>query len=1077
MMQNNGVSPYVELGLPLSSEQRQQAAADGTLPAVFLQLDLHGDVQVQRLQDAWHAVLRRHAILRHAFGLVSGYRGLRQQALAEPPSSVWQVQPVREDERQHWQQQSFDLLNGQVVRAGLLDCGDRCWQFWLAASPLVADSRSLLQLAADLRQHYLNTDVADEAFAYADYVEWRQSLDDDVDAGAGQAYWANYAQQALQAQAPRLSCRREAVPGVPPQHGVSHAVLPAALAASLQDWAGQHQVTPETVLHAAWLSLLGKLTQVEQVRSAWQHDCRADYEPMAQAVGLYEKLFPLALTVSPQHSFGDVVQQLALLAERHTGAQEYMSDDVAAAASAEIGFAAVTLNRVWNDAGLTWRAQLPALSGQGFELALLVNLADPAHIALQLHSAAQCYREAAMTGLLQQYQAFLAQALQHSAAPLATLHWDDQSLWPQRLSAQPLALDIGRDSVLAHIERQALATPQAIALSGADGSAPLDYATLMTRVNQLAHWLREQGAGAQTRVALALRRSPQMVVALLAVWRAGAAYVPIDLNWPAARRASLLQDAMPLLVLHEHGSDDLGGTSLRQVVLDDLQATLQHYPTQAPVVASALSDAAYVLYTSGSTGIPKGVVIEHGQLLNYVAAAAQGMQLQHCRCWGLTSTVAADLGNTALFIALFHGAELAIADDNDMQDGVHFAAFLRRRQVDALKIVPSHLEALLDTEDASLPQTIVLGGEAAAPALIRKIWQRHPDCRVFNHYGPTETTVGVMWHRFSKAEVASDDGDAVIPLTEVMANCRVAVLDASLQTVPMGAVGQLYIGGAQRCRGYLNQANTAAAAAFVSDPHDPQQSWYRSGDLACYLPQGGVRILGRADDQVKIRGFRIEPAEVEAALLQQAGVRQAVVLAHAAPGEASSLTACIVADTAQTPWAGDPQAAPLMLRNALLAILPEPMVPARYVLLPAFPRLANGKIDRRALLQSVSVAAAQEQTQATELAADDLEFVVLDAMAQLLPAAQGLGRHGDFIAAGGHSLLAIKLVARLRKLLRIEIAPAMVFDHATPATLAAALRAQTSEPEQLAQLEQLATLRRSLLEMPAAEREALLEQV
>jgi acyl-coenzyme A synthetase/AMP-(fatty) acid ligase len=379
-----------------------------------------------------------------------------------------------------------------------------------------------------------------------------------------------------------------------------------------------------------------------------------------------------------------------------------------------------------------------------------------------------------------------------------------------------------------------------------------------------------------------------------------------------------------------------------------------------------------------------------------------------------------------------------------------------------------------------LPQTIVLGGEAAAPALIRKIWQRRPDCRVFNHYGPTETTVGVMWHRLGSADVdsdGSDDADTIIPLTEVMGNCRVAVLDAALQAVPVGGIGQLHIGGAQRCRGYLNQANPAAAA-FIVDPHDPQQSWYRSGDLACYLPQGGVRILGRADDQVKIRGFRIEPAEVEAALLQQAGVRQAAVLAHAAPGEPYSLTACIVADAAQASWSGDPQAATLALRNALLALLPEPMVPARYVLLPVFPRLANGKIDRRSLLQSASAAAAQEQTQVTEAAADDLEFVVLDAMTQLLPSApQRLGRHSDFIAAGGHSLLAIKLVARLRKLLRIEIAPALVFDHATPAMLAGALRAQASEPAQLAQLEQLATLRRSLLEMPQAEREALLEQV
>jgi len=1023
----------------LSSEQRLQQAQPQA--AHTLQLDWQGPLEFSRLEAAWETVVARHAILRHAFGQAEGYRGVRQAPLPQPPAQSLRLHRLPPGAPTPTAQ--FDTACGQVIQAWLAQDEAQRGRLLLAAAPLVADHRSLWLLADEVRRQYRDQGIpAEEAFQYADYVQWRQSLDEDDDARIGQAYWANLGQQLAQVPALRLSYRREAVSGstVP---AVVRNRIGTVLATGLQTLQAARQLETATILHAAWLALLARLGQVGQIACAWQHDCRDDYEPMAQALGLYGKTLPLILNLAPQATLTELAAQLAAQCEQHVAAQEYLPDDLAARLP-EIGFSAHQSAGCWQEGALRWQLQWQPSGDARLALSLQADLGDPSAPALALHYDARRYDADTMAGLLRQYEAWLGEALAHPDAAWTQRQWEDGAVWPQRLPAQAQTLALSRDSVLTHIAAHAVATPEAIALSSA--GSRISYAQLLQRVNQLAHWLQAQGVARGAHVALVLPRSPDMVLALLAVWRCGAAYVPIDPDWPVARQHAVLADAAPALVLHDGKAASAAG--LRHAVLP---VDLQGYPAHAPAIEPSLQDLAYLLYTSGSTGTPKGVLIEHEQLLNYVVAASQGMALAQCRCWGLTSTVAADLGNTALFGALLHGAELAIADASDMQDGAHFAAFLQRHQVDAIKIVPSHLDALLDGGSAVLPATLVLGGESTPAALLRRIWQCRPQARIFNHYGPTETTVGVMWHPCCAADAADDAG--AVPLTRVMANCRVAILDDDLRPVPVGGIGQLCIAGAQRSRGYLNR------------PEEDRQGWYRSGDLACYLPQGGLRILGRADEQVKIRGFRIEPAEIEVALLLQPSVRQACVMSPAAQGEPAHLVA----------WVSGEGIAVESLRSALQDLLPEPMQPDRIVALPSFPRLANGKVDRRALLATLAEQTARAgQGSQAEAPRDDLEFILLHTMQQLLPDAAALGRESDFIEAGGHSLLAIKLVARLRKLLQVEIAPALVFDHATPAALAAALRAQAPDG---AALEQLAGLRRTLLEMPAAQRDALLEQV
>jgi hypothetical protein len=325
--------------------------------------------------------------------------------------------------------------------------------------------------------------------------------------------------------------------------------------------------------------------------------------------------------------------------------------------------------------------------------------------------------------------------------------------------------------------------------------------------------------------------------------------------------------------------------------------------------------------------------------------------------------------------------------------------------------------------------------------LIDRIRRLAPDCTIYNHYGPTETTVGVMVHRVTPEDAAVE----VLPLSQALANNRAYVLDEALRLSPSAALGELYIGGAQLCRGYLNRDGEGR---FVSDPWAPGERLYRTGDLAYVRPEGGIVLSGRADQEVKIQGFRLHPAEVERALLDEPGVRQAALATRPNEQSGSELWAFLVVEVE-----ADLEAQRAAFSRRLAERLPAHMVPARYVLLPELPRLPNGKIDRVALMSSAEAEALQQEVIAPR---DDLEFVLAACLSELL------GREvrdveSDFFSLGVHSLLVIKLVARIRKLLEVSIAPGLVFDHASVAALASELRRASGD---VARLQELAARQR-----------------
>jgi amino acid adenylation domain-containing protein/FkbM family methyltransferase len=443
-------------------------------------------------------------------------------------------------------------------------------------------------------------------------------------------------------------------------------------------------------------------------------------------------------------------------------------------------------------------------------------------------------------------------------------------------------------------EAQAAATPDETAL--VFECHRLTYSELDRRANQLAHYLRGLGVGPEMLVGLLIERSVEMIVGLLGVLKAGAAYVPMDTAFPQERIAFMLEDAnVAALVTQSSLLASLPAGVPKPVCLDtfDWTASERLARSDARVHPEHL---AYVIYTSGSTGRPKGVCIEHRNIVNYTLGVSERFQFTPGMNHATVSTIAADLGNTVIFPALFSGGCLHVISQARAENQAMLSEYFNREKIDVLKIVPSHLAALQtgNNSDQVMPRSrLIVGGEASQRDWIERLRLLSPNCEIYNHYGPTETTVGVLSYHVGAQLPTTPSGK--LPLGRPLPNSRVYVLDENRQPVPAGVPGELYIGGRGVARGYLNRPELTAEK-FIPDPFsaDPGARLYRTGDRARHLPDGNIEFCGRIDHQVKIRGYRVELGEIEGALREEGGVRDAVVSAYEDESGNNELVAYIV---------------------------------------------------------------------------------------------------------------------------------------------------------------------------------------
>ena len=989
-----------EEAFALSPQQRSQWLAG--LPAVRLELEIKGPLALERLHQRLVALSACHEALR-----------LR---VRPEPGLLMPLQVVEST-----------VTAADAIGVEVQSISDDRHRVTLQLPALSADRGTLLRLA----QALASTDAPsldDEAMTYTQYSAWLYELQADEDAEHGRRFWAS---QTLDEPAASELLYRQVRSDCPDAPVTTRLSANAQLSMALDSFCQRHDATPEQVLMAAWGVLLQRLSSGDSpaLTLNWVHDCRDDYEELADCWGLFAKPLPLRWQPAADSAFAQALANLQVLCEQATEWQEYCAVSTTPPADAA-------------QYGFQWAGQLPdrldTLGSMASTLTVLDAQAIPAGMELLLvaETIAGDYRlnlchlpgrysEQAARVLLEQFQSLLLDALANPGKPLAELSVQAPS-FTATLAARQAPLDdatLAFASVPASFDVCAAQFPEHLALR--DHNGQLSYAQLQARSNQLAHYLRAQGVGREDRVALYLDRSAQMVLAMLAVLKSGAAFVPLDVHQPAQRTLAILQQAQPAFVLSGSAGSAPALPTIGSLDLRD-EATWQQAPATAINVEIQAQDAAYVLFTSGSTGTPKGVIVEHRQLASYVTSVSRRLALAAGERSAVVTSLAADLGYTLLFPALLSGGELHLLDKETAMDAQAWAAWQAQYPIDHLKIVPSLLDAwLIHAQSAAvLPRKqLILGGESCSRRLLQSIRSLAPALAIFNHYGPTETTVGVVMH---KAEPAMDYRR--LPLSDRLDGMRLYLLDEQQALAAPGQSAELYIAGPQLARGYLDAQQNAGR--FIELAQLPGERLYRTGDMARYRHDGSLEITGRADRQVKIRGFRVELDEIQAQLTALPGVAQAAVECIPRGELGQQLFAFMTLAPGHSTTVA-------RLHGQAQDCLPDYMLPTLRIV-EALPLMGNGKLDRKTLQQWADKVL---DTVGSALPRTPLEALLAEVWAQVL----GLERVGiddDFFELGGHSLAAVTLASRLQAALSAPVTVNAVFNAPSVSAFAALVQAE-----------------------------------
>ncbi|HEX6750909.1 MAG TPA: amino acid adenylation domain-containing protein, partial [Longimicrobium sp.] len=1047
------ITPVDRTGpIPLSFAQQrlwflEQLGDLGSTYHIPTRLRLKGELDRDALVGALDRIVARHEALRTTFTEVDG---VPEQRIAPAEASGFHLvehdvsgQVDAEAELDRWMDEEarapFDLEHGPLIRGRLVRLAADDHVLLVTMHHIVGDGWSMWVLFGELSALYA-------AFArgepdplpplpvqYADYAAWQRGWVEGELLERQASYWERAlagAPELLELPTDRARPRKQDFAG-----DSVDVELDEELTAALKALSQRHGATLFMTLLAGWATVLARLSGQDDVVIGTPSANRGRRE-IEELIGFFVNTLALRVDLSGAATVAEVLARVKARALEAQQNQDIPFEQVVERVQPARSLAHTPLFQVmfawqnapdesWDLPGLHLEAVPgPAQETAKFDLSLSLGEAGGRIVGSATYATALFER-----ATVERWLGYLRRVLDAMAADdaqvvdrLELLDEAERSLVLEEWNRTEA--NVSRDTcVHALFEAQVARTPDAVAVVFEDRS--LTYAELNARANRLAHHLRGRGVGPDVRVAVCIERSPELMVAFLAVLKSGGAYVPLDPGDPEDRLRHMLDDGAPAaLLVHAGTATRFAGEGIPVI---DLDAGARDWADESAANASsagvgpALGHLAYVIYTSGSTGRPKGVMVEHRALANVMGWMGEAWPLGAHDVVLQKTPVSFDASARELFPPLLAGARMVIARPGGHRDPAYLAETIRREGVTTLHFVPTMLQFLLEEpgiERCTSIVRVVCGGEALPAALARRAAELLPNAELHNVYGPTETAVDVTWMR-CPAEVAGPH----VSIGRPMAGCRAYLLDAAGQPVPAGVAGELYLGGAQVARGYLGRA-ALTAERFVPDPFggQPGARLYRTGDLGRRLPDGTIEFLGRNDFQVKVRGFRIELGEIEARLREHEGVREAVVAARENEAGDRRLVAYWVGDAVEID----------ALRAHLSGRLPEHMVPAAFVRLKALPLTSNGKLNRRALPAPEGDAYARRGYETPQ---GETEQALAEIWGELL-GVERVGRRDHFFELGGHSLLAVRLISRVRQVLGAEVGISSPFERPVLADLA-----------------------------------------
>ncbi len=885
-MQNQIINGY-----QLSPQQKhlwllqnaEQSSAFYAQCAVLIEGQLNSD----RLKETVEKVVERYEIFRTGFQLLPGMSTPLQVINETRPSwgdgFNWETLSSQEQdaciemllqEERHF---PFDLQQGLLSRFSLVTLESSKHVLLVTLHALCADIATLENLVCDVALIYAAEQTTEEPMKYIVASEWLNEMLESEDGEAGREFWRK--QNPSTPASLKLPYENAPSSETTFQPQTYATTIPAEVLNNVDAVASRHEATTETCLLACWTALLGRLFGQNEMTIGAAFDGRTD-EELQEAFGPFLKYLPVRTQIKDEAPISDIIRQLNETINEGSAWQECFTREADSQDSFPLfGFDYAEAADPQLAGDLAFSILKRTVNLDRFKVRLSCERVDEG-LRAEFHFDAALVSTEQVQRLAGQFSALV----QHVANAAATAVGDLQIL--SDAEQQQLLIDFnatqrdfpGDKSLPKLFEEQVVRTPDRIALTF--DNQHLTYTQLNERANQLARVLRGKGVVTDSIVAICTERSLEMVIAIFATLKAGAAYVPLDPAYPQERLAFMLEDSRsPVLLTQQRLVNSLPAHQAEVICVDTDIHTITKESAENLDTNISGSNLAYVIYTSGSTGQPKGVLISHASIVNHMLWMAEEFPLTENDSVLQKTPFSFDASVWEFYAPLFSGARLVMARPGGHQDSRYMVDTIRAENVTILQLVPSLLRMLLDEEGMAKCESlrrVYCGGEALTPDLVERFYSRMSGPVLHNLYGPTEATIDTTFWICPRGPALD-----IVPIGGPVANTQVYIVNSRLQPVPTGIFGELCIGGIDLARGYLNRP-ALTAEKFVPDPFAKQQGGrlYRTGDLARFMPDGNIEFVGRIDQQVKLRGFLIEPGDVESALMQHDGISQVVVVAR-----------------------------------------------------------------------------------------------------------------------------------------------------------------------------------------------------